>query len=136
MPTGCATVIPSISSGTGISLLLSADDIPKRVSINSEGISHHDPVGTVLRSELPRLGFLIVGNDPEAIFSAKVTSSDYSPVYLELLLSDSKDGRIIWRTQIVKKWDIYSSVVSSSKSNAKKAMELFRQDIEKVRGQK
>ena len=134
--TGCTAIIPSISSGTGVSLLLSANDIPKRVSINSEGISQHDPVGTVLRSELPRLGFLIVESDPDAIFSAKVTSSDYSPVHLGILLSDSKDGRVLWSTQIVRKWDIYSSVVSASKSNAKKAMELIRKDLEEIRGQK
>ncbi len=44
--------------------------------------------------------------------------------------------RVLWSAKIVRKWDIYASVVSALESNAKEAIQLLRRDLEKARRQK
>lgn len=130
---GCAATMPSMSSGTSKPSFSAQDEMPRRIMIRSNGISRYDPVGDVLRSELPTLGFTVDYTDPDAVFDATVKYSDYSPVHLDITLSDLKTKRIIWSASIVKKWDFYASVVSASESNAKKAMALFRRDLARNR---
>lgn len=133
---GCAASIPSVSSGTSKPSFGSLGDVPKRIAVRSGGIAHYDPVGDVLRAELPTLGFLIVPTDAEALVTAVVKYSDYSPVRLEVSISDARTGTTIWSAQVVRKWDIYASVVSASESNARKAMELLRRDLASAKVQR
>lgn len=126
---GCAGSIPSVSSGTSTPSFGAPGDMPQRISIQSRGIQNYDPVGDVLRAELPALGFTIVQADAEATFEVILKFSDFSPVHLALTLRDVESGRILWHAEIVRKWDMYASVVSASQSNARKAMDYFRRDL-------
>lgn len=133
---GCAATIPSISSGTTAASFGAASDVPKRIMINSQRIQVYDPVGRVLRAELPALGLAVVEHDADAVLAVKITYSDFSPVHLDLTLSSAKTGHTLWSANISRKWDVYASVVSASESNAKKAVELLRQDIAITRHRK
>ena len=130
---GCAAVVPSVSSGSSESSFLEPGEIPRRVTIQSDGISNYDPVGEILAVELRSLGFIVVEDNPDGIFVGKVLYSDFSPVHLELTLINKKTGRVQWSAAIVRKHDMYASVVSASESNARKAIELLRRDLSKVR---
>ena len=129
---GCAAVIPSASSGSSESSFLEPGEMPRRVTIHSEGISNYDPVGEVLAVELPSLGFIIVEDNPDGFFVGKVQYSDFSPVHLELTLMNKKTEQVQWSAAIVRKHDAYTSVVSASESNARKAIELLERDLSKV----
>ena len=129
---GCAAVVPSVSSGSSESSFLEPGEIPRRVTIQSDGISNYDPVGEILAVELRSLGFIVVEDNPDGIFIGKVQYSDFSPVHLELTLINKKTGRVQWSAAIVRKYDMYASVVSASESNARKAIELLGRDLSKV----
>ena len=129
---GCAAVVPSVSSGSSESSFLEPGEIPRRVTIQSDGISNYDPVGEILAVELRSLGFIVVEDNPDGIFVGKVQYSDFSPVHLELTLINKKTGRVQWSAAIVRKHDMYASVVSASESNARKAIELLGRDLSKV----
>ena len=129
---GCAAVVPSVSSGSSESSFLEPGDIPRRVTIQTDGISNYDPVGEILVVELRSLGFIVVEDNPDGIFVGKVQHSDFSPVHLELTLMNIKTGRVQWSAAIVRKYDMYASVVSASESNARKAIELLGRDLSKV----
>ena len=129
---GCAAVVPSVSSGSSESSFLEPGAIPRRVTIQSDGISNYDPVGEILAVELRSLGFIVVEDNPDGIFVGKVQYSDFSPVHLELTLMNKKTGRVQWSAAIVRKYDMYTSVVSASESNARKAIELLGRDLSKV----
>ena len=129
---GCAAVVPSVSSGSSESSFLEPGEIPRRVTIQSDGISNYDPVGEILTVELRSLGFVVVEDNPDGIFVGKVQYSDFSPVHLELTLMNKKTGRVQWSAAIVRKYDMYASVVSASESNARKAIELLGRDLSKV----
>ena len=104
--------------------------------INSQRIQVDDPIGRVLRAELPALGLAVVEHDADAVLAVKITYSDFSPVHLDLTLSSAKNGHTLWSADIFRKWDVYASVVSASESTAKKAVELLRQDIAIARHRK
>ncbi len=138
---GCAAVVPSVSSGSSESSFLEPGDIPRRVTIEakydhagtvSDGMWNYDPVGEILAVELRSLGFIVVEDNPDGIFVGKVQYSDFSPVHLELTLINKKTGRVQWSAAIVRKHDMYASVVSASESNARKAIELLGRDLSKV----
>ncbi len=129
---GCAAVVPSVSSGSSESSFFEPGEIPRRVTIQSDGISNYDPVGEILAVELRSLGFIVVEDNPDGIFVGKVQYSDFSPVHLELTLINKKTGRVQWSAAIVRKHDMYASVVSASESNARKAIELLGRDLSKV----
>lgn len=132
----CGT-IPSGPSGSSVSSFLSPGDIPRNVMIRSVPVAPgHDPAGKILTSELPALGFILVHENPQAVFVATVESSDYSPVELRVSLILEETHRVLWSAKIVRRWDIYASVVSASESNAKEAIQLLRRDLEKARRHK
>ncbi|NJN50476.1 MAG: hypothetical protein HC809_00420 [Gammaproteobacteria bacterium] len=126
---GCAAAIPSGSTGTSEALFTSGSAIPARVAIRTELIQHYDPVGDVLRIELPAQGFVVTATDADATFVVDVKYSDYSPVELTLTLRDAASDQVLWRAYVVKKWDLYASVVSASESNARRALQLLRRDV-------
>ncbi len=130
---GCAGAIPSTSFGESRPSFGASPEMPRRIMIRSSGIAKYDPAGDVLRSELPALGFIVVLEDPDAVFDATIRTSDFSPVQLELVLSDSRTGRVLWSASIVKRWDFYASIVSASERNAHEAMALFRSDLARPR---
>jgi len=125
-------MVPSVSSGSSESSFLEPGEIPRRVTIQSDGISNYGSVGEILAVELRSLGFIVVEDNPDGIFIAKVQYSDFSPVHLELTLINKKTGRVQWSAAIVRKHDMYASVVSASESNARKAIELLGRDLSKV----
>lgn len=126
------SMVPASSSGTSRSEFRVAADIPKQVNIVSGGIDNHDPVGQILMSELPRLGFIIVDESAPATFYATVRTSDFSPVVLDIALTEAATETILWRAEIVRKWDVYASIVSASQDNAREAIVLLRRDLSKV----
>jgi hypothetical protein len=130
---GCAATIPSVSSGSSESFFMTPGDVPKRVMVGPGGSFFDIRAGKVLRSELPSLGFQFVESNPDAIFVGEVKTSDYQPVHMNIQLENATTGRVLWRAKVSRNYDLYTSVVSATESNARKAIELLRSDLQKAR---
>ncbi len=128
---GCASVIPSTSTGTSKAWFTKPSEIPMRFTINAKRGLVNDAVADALISRLPAIGFTFVQEDasPDSILFVKARYSDFAPVHLELTLSNAKTGQVLWEVNVSREWDIYASVISASESNVEKAIELLRKDI-------
>ncbi len=127
----CAT-LPSQPTGSSEPAFTAASEIPRRVMLRTEMVGQNDPVGSVLGSELPRLGFTVDYEDPDGAFVAGTRRSDFGPSSLELVLVDERSGRVLWSAHIVRDWDTYASTTEAYAQNARKALELLERDLARV----
>lgn len=95
-------------------------------------IGQADPVGGILSDELPRMGFTVDNESADGAFIAVTRQSDFGPSRLDLRLVSERSGKMLWTARIEREWDIHASLVEAHEQNARKAMELLRQDLERV----
>jgi len=129
--TACA-VVPARSTGTSEPAFNSANDIPRRVTLRTKMIGQDDPVGRVLSTGLPRLGFSVVYEDVDGAFVASTRQTDLGPSRLELTLVDEPGGRGLWTARVVREWDMHASIIEAHEQNAQKALELLERDLNQV----
>lgn len=129
--TACAAM-PSSPTGTSEPAFAAASEIPRRVTVRTEMIGQDDPLGRVLSTELPRLGFSVVYEDVDGALVASTRRTDFGPSRLELTLVDERSGRVLWTARVVQKWEMHASIIEEHEQNARKALELLERELIRV----